>query len=346
MKVLIALSGGVDSSLAAALLQEEGHQVMAVTLRQDGPGVDQGIEDARRVAAQLGVEHRVLDLREAFRREVVEPFADAYRRGLTPNPCIECNRRLRFPALLAEAARLGCDVAATGHHARVDRSAGRARLLRGIEEAKDQSYVLYRLGEAELTRLAFPVGHLTKAEVRRLARARGLANADARESQDLCFAGTFGYRAFLADLPGSGVPGDIVDMGGRVVGRHRGIESFTVGQRRGLGAAPGPPRYVVEIRPASATIVAGAREDLVATGCRIGELTWVAGPPPAGDEELKVKVRYRSPSTGARLEAADDGECVIRFTGPQVSVAPGQAAVLYRGEEVLGGGTILAALRP
>jgi tRNA-specific 2-thiouridylase len=352
MRAVVALSGGADSSVAAALLSEAGHEVVAVTLVQWLPlaGCERGgcgcgdLEDARRVAGHLGIPHHALDYTRVFREAVVEPFAAAYRRGLTPNPCVECNRRVRFPALLAEAGRLGGDLAATGHHARVRRVGDGFHLLRGADDDKDQSYVLYMLGQEQLSRLAFPVGEMGKAEVRRRARALGLPSAERPESQDLCFAGSDGYRAFLREhLPEAGRPGPMVDTAGREIGQHAGVEGFTVGQRRGLGIAGGEPRYVLEVDPATATVVVGGAADLAANGCRVGQTSWVAGAPPAGDG-LEVKLRYRSPAVAARLEPAGQGEWVICFAGPQRAVAPGQAAVLYRGDEVVGGGTILAPL--
>ncbi len=352
MRAVIALSGGVDSSVAAALLAEAGHEVVAVTLVQWLPlaGCERGgcgcgdLEDARRVAAHLGIPHHALDYTHVFREAVVEPFAAAYRRGLTPNPCIECNRRVRFGALLEEAARLGGDLLATGHYARVRRDDGGLHLLRGADEAKDQSYVLFMLGQEQLSRLAFPLSEMEKDEVRRRARALGLPSAERTESQDLCFAGPGGYRAFLREhFPEAGRPGLIVDTAGREIGRHAGVEDFTVGQRRGLGIAGGEPRYVLEVDPVGATVVVGGAADLAAGGCRMGQASWVAGTAPAGGG-LEVKLRYRSPAVAARLEPAGAGEWAIHFAEPQPAVTPGQAAVLYRGDEVVGGGTILAPL--
>lgn len=350
MKVLVALSGGVDSSIAAALLIEAGHDVAAATLvqtcrRDPGPGCCSDAGDARRVAARLGIPHQTLDYTDLFCREVIQPFAAAYREGRTPNPCIECNRQVRFGALLAEAERLGFDVLATGHHARLRRAVDEYHLLRGADPAKDQSYVLYTLGQGQLARVMFPVGETTKTEVRRLARELGLGTADKAESQDLCFVGSKGYREFLKDqFPEAAQPGPIVDTAGREIGRHDGVAGFTVGQRRGLKVALGSPRYVVEVLPGTATLVVGGPDDLLAAGCRLGEVSWVAGRPPAGDG-LEAKVRYRSPAAPARVEPGEAGEWWVWFEEPQKAVTPGQAAVLYRGDEVLGGGTILEARR-
>lgn len=348
MRVLVALSGGVDSSVAAALLAEAGHEVQGVTLLQgvgtSGSGEAAVVKGAVRAAARLGIDHHVLDVGASFQREVVEPFAAAYRRGLTPNPCIECNRRVRFGALLDAAARLHCELVATGHYARIRREGTGYRLLRGTDRGKDQSYFLFMLGQEHLSRLAFPVGEMSKEEVRRRARALRLPGVEGPESQDLCFAGPGGYRAFLREnLPETSVPGPIVDTSGRELGRHEGIQDFTVGQRRGLGIAQGEARYVLSIDPATATLVVGGAADLTADGCRLGDVSWVAGEPP-GRDGLEVKVRYRSPALAARLEPGEVGEWLVRFARPVGAVAPGQAAVLYRGDEVVGGGTILGTL--
>lgn len=348
MRILVALSGGVDSGVAAHLLAEAGHEVLGVTLLlwsgTPGPGGPDTVDQGAQVAAHLGIAHHVLDVGRAFRREVVDPFAAAYRRGLTPNPCVECNRRVRFGALFAEAARLGCRLVATGHYARLGPGPAGLRLLRGSDPGKDQSYFLFMLGREHLSRLVFPVGELSKGEVRRRARALGLPAAGRPESRDLCFAGPGGYRAFLREhLPEASIPGPVVDLSGREVGRHAGVEGFTVGQRRGLGVTAGEPRYVLAVDPATATVVVGGRADLRASGCRLGEVSWVCGEAPSG-EGLQVKVRYRSPAVPARLEPRGPGEWGLLFDDPQPAVAPGQAAVLYRDDEVLGGGTILGGV--
>ncbi len=352
MKVLVALSGGVDSAVAASLMVEEGHDVVAVTLLHTdvSPGggptasAPRSPDTARRVAARLGIAHRLLDCRRGFRAAVVEPFAAAYRRGLTPNPCVDCNRRVRFPALLAEAARLGCDLVATGHYARLRGDSDGWHLLRGIDPGKDQSYFLFMLGQEQLARLAFPLGDMRKPEVRRRARELGLPAAGRRESQDLCFVGPDGYRRFLREqFPEARRPGPIVDTTGREVGRHDGIAGFTIGQRRGLGVALGEAQYVVAVDPGAAAVVVGRAADLAVGGCRVGRVSWVAGEPPAADA-LEVKVRYRSPAVATRLEPGEEGEWRVSFAGPVAAVAPGQAAVFYRGDEVAGGGTILGAL--
>jgi tRNA-specific 2-thiouridylase len=351
MKALVALSGGVDSSVAAALTVEEGHEVIAVTLKQwDGPSTAGcctvgDATDARRVAAALDVRHYVLDYVDRFTRDVVDPFGEHYLAGRTPNPCVACNRSIRFGALLQHASELGCEVLVTGHHARVDATdGGRRRLRRAVDGAKDQSYVLHMLGQEELSRVRFPVGEMPKSEVREIAAGIGLRTASKPDSQDLCFvAGD--YRGFLrARVPGGSQPGPIVDGNGRVLGRHDGVAGFTIGQRRGLGISVGEPRYVVAVRPDERTVVVGGPEDLLADGCRVAAMSFVAGRPPT-DDGFEVKVRYRSDPVGARIAPTGSGEWEVWFAEPVAAVAPGQSAVLYDGDEVVGGGTIVAPLR-
>ena len=354
MRILVAMSGGVDSSVAAALLLEEGHDVVGVTLKQwegaDGRLPTAGCctvadaEDARRVAAQLDVPYYVLDYVDEFRSAVVDRFAADYLAGRTPNPCIECNRRVRFRALLDRADALGCDALATGHHARVRRAGARCRLLRGADRDKDQSYVLHMLGQPELQRVVLPVGEITKDQVRERAADLGLRTAAKPDSQDICFVGRVDYREFLSEhYPATDRPGLLVDTSGAVLGRHQGAARFTVGQRKGLGIALGERRYVVAIDPSAATVTIGEEADLLAEGCRVTEVSFVAGVPP-DDPEVEVKVRYRSPAVPALL-LPGESDWTVRFREPQAAVAPGQAAVFYRGDEVVGGGTIAEAIR-
>jgi tRNA-specific 2-thiouridylase len=351
MRALVAMSGGVDSSVAAALLLTEGYEVIGVTLKQwVGPAGEMPVagcctvgdaEDARRVAAQLDVPYYVLDYVDEFRASVVDRFGAAYMAGRTPNPCIECNRTVRFHALLERTAALGCDVLVTGHHARIRTDEAGHHLLRAVDGGKDQSYVLHMLGQEELARIRLPIGELTKSEVRAIAAELGLRTAAKPDSQDLCFVGSGNYRTFLRrEFPDAARPGPIVDTNGAQVGSHQGAVDFTIGQRKGLGLAAGQPRYVVDIEPATATVVIGTKADLEVTGCAMADVSFVAGEPPAGDD-LTVKVRYRSVPVAARLEEDGDGWRVV-FAAAQLGVAPGQAAVLYRGDEVLGGGTIVS----
>ncbi|HDH27168.1 MAG TPA: tRNA 2-thiouridine(34) synthase MnmA [Actinobacteria bacterium] len=347
------MSGGVDSSVAAALMLESGYDVVGVTLKQwEGPGGEMptagcctvgDAEDARRAAAQLDIPYYVLDYVDEFTEKVVRRFGEIYMQGRTPNPCIECNRTVRFHALLDRTTELGCDVLVTGHHARVTRDEDGYHLRKGRDVGKDQSYVLHMLGQKELSRIHLPIGEITKAEVRERARDLGLRTADKPDSQDLCFVGDGDYRGFLREhFPDTAIPGKVVTTEGEVVGDHAGTIDFTIGQRKGLGVAVGEPRYVVDIEPKTATVTIGRREDLLTAGCSVDGLTFVSGHPPS-DPAVTVKIRYRSDPVDAVLDLSG-ADPVIRFGSPQVGVAPGQAAVLYRDDEVLGGATIVSAL--
>jgi len=351
MRALVAMSGGVDSSVGAALMVEAGHDVVGVTLKQ-WEGADGNLpvtgcctvsdaEDARRAADRLGVPYYVLDHVEEFTSQVVDRFGAEYAAGRTPNPCIECNRRVRFGALFDRMASLDCDVLVTGHHARVTGSLGNRRLRRGRDRAKDQSYVLHMLTADRLDRIELPIGELTKDEVRRHASRLGLRTASKPDSQDLCFIDG-DYRDFIRErFPETDRPGPIVDLAGEVVGEHSGTSGFTIGQRKGLGIGGGPPRYVVSLDPGTGTVVVGGRADLAGAGCRLEDVSWIHGPPQPG--RFEVQVRYRSEPTPARLEPAAGGWNVW-FDTPQEAIAPGQAGVVFAGDEVLGGGTIAHTL--
>jgi tRNA-specific 2-thiouridylase len=334
IRVLVAMSGGVDSSVAAARLQAEGHEVTGVTLKLWGGESDSGccsvsdVEDARRVAAQLGIPHYTFNFADDFAAAVVGPYVDAHAAGLTPNPCVECNRSIKFGRLLDRATDIGFDAVATGHHARV---VGR-QLARGRDGGKDQSYVLYMLTEAELARLRLPVGEMTKAEVRAEAAALGLRTATKPESMEVCFITRGGRERFLAERGVMG-PGDIVDASGRVLGHHHGAAAYTVGQRRGLGVATGERRYVLDVDPARGAVTVGAYEDLLRREARVTGLTFVAGAAPATTEPLLVQVRAHA----IPFEGVLDGD-VVRFASPQPRVAPGQVVAFYRGDVLLGGG--------
>lgn len=353
MKAVVAMSGGVDSSVAAALMRREGHDVIGVTLKlwqgANGEAPTAGCctvsdaEDARRVAAQLDIPYYVLDYTDDFRDSVVDPFVDAYLNGRTPNPCVECNRSVKFSRLLSHADELGADVLVTGHYSRTEGSPGDLRLLRGVDREKDQSYVLYMLGQYELERSHFPVGNLTKAETRRIASDLGLRTAHKKDSQDICFVGDRDYRDFLAEqVPVAIRPGKVRGVDGAVLGDHDGIARFTIGQRRKLGVQIGEPRYVVDIQPATATVVVGRRSELRADGFSVQDLTWVAGSVPDADD-MTVKVRYHGRDEPvAAFESTADRAHVVFARGVE-AVAPGQAAVFYRGEAMLGGGTIASA---
>jgi tRNA-specific 2-thiouridylase len=339
MRVLVAMSGGVDSSVAAALLADAGHEVKGVTLRLWGGPSDQGccsvadVEDARRVADHLGLDHHVFNFGPDFERDVVEPYVAAHAAGRTPNPCIECNRHLKFDRLLARACALGFDAIATGHHARVvDRPAGGRRIARGVDRAKDQSYVLHMLDQATLARVVLPVGELTKAEVRERASELGLRTAAKPDSQDVCFiSAAAGRRAFLQDRLDL-TPARVVDTDGREVGQVDAFELVTVGQRRGLGRpASGrhEPRFALDVDATTATVTIGRREELLDDELALTGTVWADG---AVSGPVLAQCSAHGEVRAGRLE----GE-VLHWDEPQPRVAPGQSVAFYAGDEVLGG---------
>jgi tRNA-specific 2-thiouridylase len=342
--VLVAMSGGVDSSVAAARLCAEGHDVVGVTMKLWGGESDTGccsvsdVDDARRVAQQLGIDHVVFNFTDEFDRHVVDPYVDDHRRGRTPNPCVECNRHLKFDRLLARASVLGFDAVATGHHARVTTVDGHLRLERGADRAKDQSYVLHMLGHDTLRRVRFPVGDITKDEVRRQAAALGLRTAVKPDSQDVCFITRAGGRAeFLSRRVGLN-PGRVVDRAGNDLGRVPAVELVTIGQRRGLVGDGGlDRRYAVAVDVASATVTVGDAHDLLADHMTVERVGWVDGPAPG---DVLVQCSAHGPAPTARGAPPGTGEWVR----PQRRVAPGQSVVFYDPTDrfVLGGGTAAA----
>jgi tRNA-specific 2-thiouridylase len=335
-RVLVMMSGGVDSSVAAAVLRDQGHDVTGVTLKLWGGASDSGccsvadVEDARRVAAQLDIPHYVFNFSDEFDAAVVEPYVASYVLAETPNPCVDCNRTMKFGRTLARAVQLGFEYVATGHHARIVATRNGPAIARGADRAKDQSYVLYMLGHAELARTMLPVGEMTKAEVRDRARALGLRTASKRESMDVCFITRGGRAAFLgARIPRR--PGTVVDDTGSVVGRHDGIDAFTIGQRRGLHVAVGERRYVVDIDRASATVVVGTKEQLARREVRLRDLVLRRRPP----RSMTAQTRAHGEPVAASLDGA-----VVRFAEPQPRVAPGQVVACYDGDVLLGGGIV------
>ena len=345
MKVLVAMSGGVDSSVAAALLQREGHAVTGVTMRLWGGDSDTGccsvsdVDDARRVADQLGIDHHVFNFGPDFERHVVDPYVADHRAGRTPNPCIECNRHIKFDRLTERAALLGFDRVATGHHARVVvRHDGTMRLARGADAAKDQSYVLHMLDQDTLAGVCFPVGDRTKADVRILASELGLRNAAKPDSQDVCFitSGGEGRAAFLARRTAL-TPGRVVDGGGREIGHVDAVELVTVGQRGGLGMPGGHgPVYAVATDPVAATVVVGSAADLVVERQTVHAVAWAAAPM-SGTVLVQTSAHGR-PAAADLATGPDVGSIVVGWHEPQRRVAPGQSVVFYEGAEVVGGG--------
>ena len=350
MRVAVAMSGGVDSSTAAGLLKEQGHDVIGVTLKTHVSVGNSArvccssdvLGDALRVAETLQIPFHVINCQDVFHRDVVLPFAEAYRDGRTPNPCIDCNDQIKFGLLWERARALGVERLATGHYARIDRTAGAPRLRRGQDRAKDQSYFLYRVAN-RLGHLEFPVGDMTKTEVRGHARRLGLAVFDKPASQEICFVGADGYAALveqLLDLDSRF--GNIVDGNGRVLGHHAGVHHFTLGQRHGLGVAAAEPLYVTGIDPARAEVRVGGREDLLVEQVEVERVVWSEGPSAVGTL-VEVQQRYRDRPKLARLTACDGSRVALRFVEPTLRAAPGQAAVFYVGDLVLGGGTVVSS---
>ena len=338
-KVLVAMSGGIDSSVAAALLIEQGFTVIGATVKM-WPESPVG-EDARQVAEGLGIPFYQFDLQEEFQREVIDLFVEEYKLGRTPNPCVFCNRAIKFGRLLEEARSLGIELVATGHYARIVKEGGRARLFRGRDRNRDQSYFLYSLTGDKLERILFPLGDLTKAEIRKLAIEFNLNIADKTDSQDLCFLSGGDYKEFLRSqgaLPAK--PGKIIDRAGNTVGCHTGVHNYTIGQRRGLGVAKGLPLYVVDTDAGTNTVVVGSGDDLFAKGFIATDFNWIAGTGPQHPFPALVAIRYNSPAVPATVTILDARNVEIKFHRPQRAIAPGQASVIYAGEEVLGGGQI------
>lgn len=354
-KILVAMSGGVDSSVAALLLKRSGHYVIGASMHLyscSRPGAksccsDKDRMDARRVCEKIGIPFVSLDLRDQFRKKVIEPFVDEYQNGRTPSPCILCNTHLKFDCLLDETAKFGATSIATGHYARITLRARPAetgesrseyRLLRGADRKKDQSYFLFQLMQDQLGKIHFPIGHLTKDEVRKIAREHDLPTSQKAESQEICFVPDNDYASFIEQIRPDGIkgPGNFIGLDGKILGRHSGIHNYTIGQRRGLGFGTGSRQYVVKIDPRRNEIVLGSGNDLLKQEMRVREVSWI------GKEKSEVEVQIRSAHTAARadLKIMGDNEVDVVFEKPQKAVAPGQAAVFYNGNEVLGGGWI------
>ena len=348
------MSGGVDSSVAALLLTEQGYDVQGVTLQVWEPedehaAVTKKWEErgcckvglARHVAGRLGIPHEVVDTRESFRKNVIDDFIDGYLGGTTPNPCVRCNERVKFGRLYELAKAKGADFVATGHYARVLPVDGEVGLFRGADGKKDQSYFLYRLPAAWLPHILFPVGHLQKTEVWARAEELDLPADEMKESQEICFVTQGDYRTFLtAEAPQALRPGPFLDPEGRTIGEHRGIAFYTPGQRKGLGIAHGERLYVKEVNPETNAVILGRAEDLSRQTCTVHDMNWLAGALPETLDQADIKYRYASPAVAGRVRQHTTGTLTIEFREPQQALSPGQSLVLYQGDRVLGGGII------
>ena len=345
-RALIAMSGGVDSAAAAILMKDAGYECIGATMKLISSGGSkccslQDINDARAAAWKLGIPHYVLNCTHEFTRNVIEPFIESYEKGETPNPCIECNRYLKFSLLLRRAFELEAEKLVTGHYAQIEKSGERWLLKKGIDARKDQSYVLYMMSQETLSHTVFPLGKLTKAEVRELAAAGGLANAEKKESQDICFVENGDYAAFIEDYTGkASPPGDITDGEGKVLGRHRGLIRYTLGQRRGVGVACNTPVYVAAKNAETNTLVVDGGTSLYSGAFTAGRINLIACENLIQPRRLLVKTRYLQKEQWAQVEQTGTDTIRVVFEEPQRAITPGQAAVFYDGDVVVGGGTI------
>ena len=354
MRVVVAMSGGVDSSVAAALLTEAGHDVIGLSMQlYDQSGGESGygsccslddLHDAGRVARRLNIPHYIVNFERAFQQTVVSNFVNEYIAGRTPIPCAHCNSDLKFATLVDRSMAYGAEVVATGHYARIgiDADTGRHVLHRGFDAAKDQSYFLFSLTQDQLSRASFPVGDMSKDAVRDVARRLGLPVAEKPDSQEICFVPDGDYAAFIEKQTGGmDEGGTIVTPSGTVLGRHGGIHRFTVGQRKGLGIAAAEPMYVLQLRPAERTVVVGSRRELERTTLTASHVNWISGATPVGPLSVTAQIRHRHQPVPATVRALDDSRAAVEFDRPVAAIAPGQAVVFYFGTTVLGGGWIV-----
>jgi tRNA-specific 2-thiouridylase len=337
-QVAVAMSGGIDSSVAAALLKNQGYKVFGITMKLYSRRGENPAGLAKQVAESLGIPHYAIDLRRPFQRQVIKPFCTEYGQGRTPNPCIACNQYIKLGLLLDKALNMGADYLATGHYVRIEPDPSGYRLLKGIDPGKDQSYFLYTLGQEQLRYLLMPMGSFYKNQTRRMARELGLPNTTKHESQDICFIPDNDYHSFIAKhIPSK--PGDIIDTDGIVLGRHKGLAHYTVGQRQGIGLASDKRLYVLKLDAINNRLVVGRQSQLLSNRLVASRLSWVSGKSPQDGDSITARVRYKSTGADASLHFNND-TAEVRFSQPQRAISPGQSVVFYQGEAVSGGGII------
>jgi len=336
--VAVAMSGGVDSSVAAAILKEQCYHVIGVSMLLNHDEDDEEIENARQVAERLAIPHHTVDFRQFFKQKVITPFCDEYRRGRTPNPCVVCNHYVKLDALLKKVVEMGADFMATGHYVHIELCGNIYRLFKGVDHNKDQSYFLYTLKQEQLRRLMFPLGRLYKSQIKRMAREMGFNDFLKKESQDVCFIPGNDHHSFISQKVPS-TPGDIVDLDGNVLGKHKGLSHYTIGQRQGLGLSADSRLYVIRIDFTNNLLVAGTQEQLFVSQLSASQLNWISGKPPQDLAGITARIRYKAAESNIGTYI-DNGTAYIKFAQPQQSAAPGQSIVFYRKDEMLGGGII------